>query len=1073
MLTHFFLVVFALHSIAIYVASSQTPQRFERLSLEQGLPQSSVLALLQDHIGFIWFGTQEGLARYDGYGFKVFRKSFTTAHSLKGHWVQALHEDRFGNLWIGTMDGGLQQFNPLTQRFSSFPYKSPENPKAILTVRYIHEDADSTTLWLATNSAGLLTFDTKRLSFTALYRADSNNAKSLSGNSVRGFFSDSHGTLWIATNNGLCKRNPKTKDFTRVRCLDWASKRTIPNFTSLCEIARDVLLLGTASGEILQFDCHTEQFTPFYGANKLAPYLAGSVITGIAVDRQGTVWFATANKGLILFDKQHRITQYHSTSYDTQSLSSNHLRSLYQDRSGIMWVGTNDAGVNKFDPKAQSFALYRHNDALSKSLSANNISTMHADHTGLIWIGTEEGLNVLNPQTNAFSVYRHGNPRRRNINGNAIIGIAEDSLGALWVSTTVGLNRLNRATGEFTSLLSDNKQWKGNVLSSWVGALYVDRRGALWVQGERAAYQRIDTKTFTVSPYHHANILGRRPPRVLLEDQHGAWWIGSFGAGLVRYNSSLEKYECFTTDSNRTNSIAADIVYTLYEDSRGWLWVGTANGLDVFDRTSKSFEHIFEKDKLPGGDINAILEDNNGRIWFSDNHGLVAVTILSGKPAEAHGSTKALQYSTQRFDIGDGLQSNEFNQGAACRGLDGRFYFGGVNGISAFHPDSILRNMVPPPVAITDFKLSNESRRTLDTMPSANSHITLSHHENSFTITFAALDFANPQKNLYAYMLEGFDQNWIYSDAKERTARYTNLDGGTYIFRVKAANNHGVWNTEGAAIVIIIEPPFWRTVWFYALVLFTFGGIVWSIAQRKLRMALMRAEELEKIREQESNAIRKKTANDFHDEFGHKLSRIAFLSEVMKQATSVAGGETSPNEVHEQQLSSLNKIIDTATDLSVGLRDFLWALNPENDSLYQIGIRLKDFGEEIFEATDIAFHVLGVSEELEDIHFSMDERRHITLLFKEAMTLIARNGKCATVTFEILFEFGRTNIFLCDDSVHIGSDTSSDVSQNRSLNDYNLRRGLFSLNERAERAHGKLNIIFRQGQGTTIHFCKE
>ncbi len=1060
----------ALLSVAMNVVSAQTPQRFKRLSLEEGLPQSSVLALLQDHKGFLWFGTQDGLARYDGYSFLVFRKQLRSPHTLKGNWIQTLHEDKHGILWIGTLDGGLHSFDPVTQRFSVFPYKiHGDTLGAVVGVRSIYGDDASGNLVIGTNGYGMLIFDTKSKNYTEEYRVDKRNPKSLPGNGVRSFYADSRGSLWIATNNGLCKFDIRTKVLTPFHYTTHRNESETNNLLYICEDGRDTLLLGTNSGEVLRFSCTEENFLPFAARAIVQPYLAGFAVTSIQKDSQGTLWFATLGNGLVLLDKTGRLTHSRNISYDTETLSSNNLRTVFQDRSEMMWVGTNDGGVNIFDPKAQIFSLIRHNDALAGSLSANSISVLRVDHTGTIWIGTGDGLNAFNPATRAMTVYRYNLKNPFSISNNSILDIAEDSLGTVWVSTSGGgVNKFDRAKNHFTHLTYNEKQPEKSVFGQWVSPLYVDRRGALWMGEERPGFQCLNPATTTITHQHHRNALLRRPARVLLEDPLGSWWMGTLGDGLICFDSTTGQYHKYRNDTVRAESLADNTVNALLLDSRGWLWIGTSDGLDVFDRMTQTFRHIRKNTDGYAGVIYSLVEDGRGRIWFSDNRGLTTIAI-----ADSTKTTPAtFNYTVQRFDSGDGLQSNEFNQNSACRGTDGRLYFGGVNGVSLFHPDSIARNTQAPSAVITEFKLMNAGRR-FDTSASEIASIQLSYKESSFTITFAALDFANPQKNLYAHKLENFDADWIYTDANERTARYTNLEGGTYVFRVKAANNHGVWNTEGARLLIVIAPPFWRTAWFYILLVVAFVGLVWSVAQRKLRTALRRAEELEKIREQESNAIRKKTANDFHDEFGHKLTRIAFLSEVMKQSTSAVGVESRPSEVHEQQLTSLNKIIDTATDLSVGLRDFLWALNPENDSLYQIGIRLKDFGEEVFEATDIAFHVLGVSEELEDIHFSMDERRHITLLFKEAMTLIARHGDCETVTFEILFEYGRTNIFLYDDGVQVGSDTSNDAPQNGSAHDYNLRRGLFSLHERAERAHGKLNIIFHQGQGTTIHFCKE
>ncbi len=630
-------VVSCLLLSAMNTLFAQPSKRFEHLSLEHGLPQSSALALLQDRRGFLWVGTQEGLARYDGYNFTVYRKHPYQTGVLKGGWVQTLHEDKEGMLWIGTLDGGLQQFNPFTQRFTAHPYKLPENLQATAAVRSISEDSASQSLWLGTNSSGIVVYDKKTKSFSQAYRADKNNIHSLPSNAIRDFHRDRQGKLWIGTGGGLCAFDPKLKTFETIGPSNAEQKHgTALNITTLCAIAPDTLLIGTANGDILRFDCINRDFIPFPANERLSAYFNGTMIADIAQDADGTLWFASGGNGLVLLEKNGSIKHCLSKTYYPQSLSSNMLRCLYQDRSGIMWVGTNDCGLNKFDPKAQSFTLYQHNDAQAESLSANNISAMITDHLGIVWIGTDNGLNALNPQTNTLQIYQHDPNNPRSISDNRILSLAEDSLGMLWVATLKGgLERFDRKTGRFPSNASDGKQWKKRPVIQWASALYVDRQGMLWTQGSKAAYQCINPKTLTISDYKHAEYLGRRAPRAYLEDTLGVWWIGSFGEGLIRFDSTTRQYERFTNDTANVKSIVANIVDVLLKDSRGWLWVGTSHGVDVFDHTSKTFVHILEKGNANVGIINALVEDNQGRIWFSDNHGLAVITILSSSNSRA------------------------------------------------------------------------------------------------------------------------------------------------------------------------------------------------------------------------------------------------------------------------------------------------------------------------------------------------------------------------------------------------------------------------------------------------------
>jgi ligand-binding sensor domain-containing protein/signal transduction histidine kinase len=1073
-------------------AHAQTTPRFERLSLEQGLPQSSVLAVLQDRKGFLWCGTQDGLARYDGYGFTVFRKNSRQPHSLKGHWVQALHEDQRGTLWIGTLDGGLHCFDPTTQRFTAFPYINSQDStnSASVAIRSLYEDTSSATLWCGTNGAGLLLFDMTTRRFTHEYKANASRTNTsytaqssqsfqslqhtsqyLPGNGIRAFYKDTRGNIWIATNAGLAKYDRSSKQFTtyayqyeEYKKHDKQRERSaqqagINNLWSLCEDTPNVLWVGTLNGELLRFDCLQERWLSYPQQAQVRECMAGAMIDDIMKDAQGALWIASQGRGLVMMRPTGAIIHCLNTSYNPTSLSSNNVTTLRQDRSGIVWVGTSGGGLNKWNPHAQHFALYQHSDAskdgldanFGANLSANLISAIAADKTGTIWIGTEAGLNELHPATGRITVHRHDPRNPHSLSSNSVSTLAVDSLGTVWVGTSGGgLNMFHRATRRFSVVVSDEQHPEKSVWGKWVSHLYVDRRGDLWIVNNSVALQRLRPADMTVTHGHYREVFGRRPPLALLEDGTGTWWIGTLGNGVFSFAPTLAPKRYMNTNDN-DHSIRDNTTSALYEDSRGWLWVGTGAGLDVFDRTRGLFYHIHESrnDALQHtfnepinnahtdnsstyeGLIYAIVEDTQGRIWFSDNNGLAMVTIDRAQATHQMSNTSRsiqdMRYTIQRFDMSDGLQSKEFNQYAACKAPDGHLYFGGINGFNAFHPDSIRRNIQPPPVAITEFK-TLRTPQGFDTSAIEAAIITLPHTENSFTIGFTALDFSNPQKNLYAYKLDGFDRDWIYTTAQERFARYTNLDGGKYVFHVKAANNHGLWNTAGRTLVIVIHPPFWRTRWFYTLTVVLAVVVVLSLYRWRLARELRRAEEMEQMRVQENNRVRKKAADDFHDEFGHKLTKIALLSEVIKHnlaeieteeaernAKAVQADATAYPLVGLSFQSSLDKIIDTAKELSTGMRDFLWTLNPDKDSLYEIAIRLKDFGDDFFDTTDIAFRVVGVTHTLERVRISMDERRHITLLFKEAMNNILKHAECRTVTLEVTTEANAVTIALRDD----------------------------------------------------------
>jgi len=704
--------------------------RFDRLSLEEGLSQSTVYAIVQDRRGFMWFGTEDGLNRYDGYHFKVYRHEPEHPQSLSNNTVYTLYEDRAGVLWIGTDGGGLNRYDRATETFTRYRH-DPDNPKSLShdVVLSIHEDRD--------------------------------------------------GRLWI----------------------------------------------GTDGGGLNRFDRQTETFSHFTHQPNDPRSLSSNEVSFIYEDRSGVLWVGTEGDGLNRFDRQTEIfTHYQHHPKDLRSLSHNKLLTFYEDRGGVLWLGTNGGGLNKSNRTAATFAYYKHDPNDPHSLSDDMVFSLHEDRAGVLWIGTlEGGLNRLDRATDTFTHYQHDPDDSRSLSSNTVYVIYEDATGALWVGTEGdGLNRFDRDTETFTRYQHDPNDPK-SLSSNNIFSLFMDQSGTLWVGTYGGGLNQFNPATETFTPYRHdpedPHSLSDNRVNALYEDRSGHLWVGTEG-GLNKFDRASERFTRYQHDHNDPGSLGNNDIMTVYEDHAGVLWVGTyGGGLNRFDRQTETFTRYLDQDGLPNNVVYGIVEDSLGFLWLSTNKGL----------AKFDPRTETFR----NYDEHDGLQSNEFNSGAYGKGRQGELFFGGINGFNIFHPARIKDNPYVPPIVLTSFKTFNEEAR-LDTTISEISVITLDHDENVFSFEFATLSFTVPEKNQYAYKLEGFKDEWIDLGPK-RDITFINLDAGSYTFRVKGSNNKGGGNEKEAALRITIKPPWWQMWWFRLSMLVGVALLLWGAYQVQIR----------------------------------------------------------------------------------------------------------------------------------------------------------------------------------------------------------------------------------------------
>ena len=773
--------------------------RFEQLSVEQGLAQESILAIVQDGDGFMWFGSQAGLSRFDGYRVTTYRNDVGNPRSLVNNWVRVLHVDRAGRLWIGT-DGGLDRFDPATQGFVHY---QPREPGARGNGnRHIHALAEDgqNGLWLATGD-GLQRFDMNSGAFKVWHHVPG-AASSLADDQVNALALDAGGRLWVGTASGLDSLAPGASAFEHHALAAAGARRNTVH--SLLVDANQNLWIGSLAGleswKLAAGPAARRLLGPEQG-------IAHGEVSVLFQDSDSTVWAGSHDSGLYRWLPQaRRFNNYRNQPADSHSLADNRVSSLFRDRVGTFWVGTWYAGVSRVDLGSGGFARIVKLADGPATLSDNKVRAIADDGAGKLWLGTNDGLNYLDPASGATRVYRHQPDNPDSLSDSSANALARDRRGVLWIGGRSGITSLDPSSGRLIrQSLAD-----GDPDRDIIRGMLVDRSGLLWI-ASRGGLHRLDPATRKVHTFRHdpadRDSLADNVARPILEDRRGQLWVGTFD-GLDLLDRATGKFRHFRHDPNDKASISHDEVHHLLEDRRGDIWVGTAVGLNKLIQGADGrvrFKRYTAADGLVNDAVAAMLEGDDGNLWISTNAGLSRFAPLTGR--------------WRNYSAGDGTIEGAYFDGSALKGRDGTLYFGGFNGITAFNPRAISDNLIAPRAVITGFQVFNK--------PVAQVHpgllkgpiehaakITLDAADSVFSLEFSALHYAAPQRNQFAYQLVGFDENWVSTDASKRFATYTNLDPGSYTFRVKAANKDGVWSASGATLAIVIRPPFWKTWWF-------------------------------------------------------------------------------------------------------------------------------------------------------------------------------------------------------------------------------------------------------------------
>ena len=776
--------------------SAQNNIRFNHLTVEDGLSQSAVTCILQDRKGFMWFGTQDGLNRYDGYNFKIFKNDPADSTTLSDNFIFSIYEDSLANLYIETQSGKFHKYFPAKETFSVVIKDSVNLSRANYNTVGAFFEEPSGVKWTGglSKSIGLIREDV--IGGITEFKHNQADPFSLSDDKVYSIFKDRRGNLWVGTGNGLDRFDEKTEKFFHFR-----NNPGDPNS------------------------------------------ITDNWVWPIYEDAKGNLWIGTVRGGLCRYDYQtNSFFNYKNDPADPTSLNDNFIFSIYQDRSGVIWIGTNTGGLNYFHPSTQAFEHYISKPGNENSLSANEILSLFADSQGNYWIGTRgSGLDKFNYAKRKFLNYSSIPSGQNSLSTNSIQVIYQDKSGILWLGNfSGGLDAYNPLTGEF-------KHYKNNPLDSTslsdnrIMSVIEDKDGFIWIGTYGGGLNKLNTKTDKITRYQFnesdKSSISSNGAWSIIEDKDGKLWIGTFGGGINIFDKKYQTFIHLRNNSGDNTSLSDDNVIRIFEDTKGDIWIGTTKGLNKYIKANNTFKSYREKDGLANDFVYGILEDDSGNLWLSTNNGL----------SKFNPEKEAFN----NFYYSDGLQGNEFNQNAFAKDVKtGRLLFGGINGVNIFHPDSIIENKYIPPVIFTDFLRYNtddeEGKPIIEKGISERNGITLTYKDNIITLSFSALNFNNSFKNQYRYKLEGFNENWIQL-GNNRTVTFTNLSPGEYNLKVIGSNNDGLWNEQGANLSIEVLPPWWRTNIAYIFYGITFISVLYVIR----RFEINRREQKARVRESE------------------------------------------------------------------------------------------------------------------------------------------------------------------------------------------------------------------------------
>ncbi len=901
-----FIFVICLFSIFYTQKTFSQNLFFTHFGVDKGLSQSVGNCVYQDSKGYIWFGTQNGLNRFDGYRFENFYHNFTDSFSLSDSWIYSITEDGTGNIWVGTKDG-LNKLNVKTGKFSRFNYKK----------NYFRDVFNNNVYGLAVGSNWTILINTPP--FLNLYNTQNDELKTYQNAEIEydasvfdqniPIIEDSEGLIWCGTTKGLACFNPRTEKFTNYFTNPKDTNSLSSNvITALFEDKDRFIWVGTQNG-LNRFNKINKQFTRF-SQQKIR--LSDNFIRCIQQDFEGNIWVGTEYGGLNkCYLKQNKIVFVET--YNTQSgLLSDDVLSLFFDKSKNLWAGTLN-GIAKADLKRPKFNLYRKNNGIySVNFLDNIIAGVYKDESGKVWVGNwGKGLNIFDRKTQKVEHFSTQGKGNYYISNDFVHVIFEDNKKQIWLGTRNGISIYNKEKNSFVPYSEFfNNSDLPNFNNLRITSIKQDKENKYWVGTQNGVYifdlNNSFSKHFvaaTSEPRISSNLIYN-----IICDKDGDIWIATSN-GLDWYNVKNQSFTHFQRETGNVNSLSNNFVVALCEDFEGKIWIGTNDGVNVFDKKTRKFSLYSKENGLPSNITYEILEDNRKNLWFATGNGL----------SRFYRETKTFR----TYSVEEGLQSVEFNLQSRYKSADGEIFFGGMNGLNSFYPDSLRDNDYIPPVVISGI-VKNDFNKKIKIRIGENDELILNSDYYEFVIELAALDFTKPEKNKYSYKIEGLMDEYLEIGTRNFVI-VPNLSPGRYFFKVKGSNNDGIWNEIGCSLKIRIRPPWYRTNVAYVMYFLIVGSAIFLFIKIRERNLIQIQNILErKVAERTAEVIRQKQKI----EKAHKE-----ITDSINYASRIQAAMLPQSEIFEQCFSDYF-ILFQPRDVVSG--DFYWVSQIHQHLLFSV-----------------------------------------------------------------------------------------------------------------------------------------
>lgn len=989
---------FPLLFLCAALGTHAAPLKFVHLDVEDGLSHNSVYAITQDRDGFIWLGTADGLNRFDGYEFRVYRRGDAASGGLLGNSVRALLLDHDGRLWVGT-ERGINRYIPERDGFLQFPSPDVAGKPGSERVTMLHEDRRG--VIRAGTEAGVLRFDPQSARFI---EEPLLAAEAASGFTVQGIDESPDGALWFVG-------SIVDGDGNRLTAFRVAPGGRLESFR----------LPGTSSiANAFLVDREGRLWTSFAGHGSYSdgtltppPEVADVSITAAAELRDGSLWFGSAD-GLHIRDPGAGQPVHQFVDPADRSWLRNYVRAVFEDASGSVWVGTY-TGVYRHDPGARPFMSLRHEPGNPDTLSGSAVSAVVGDEANL-WIGTfGGGITRVHRADGQITHFRSRPDDETGLPDDVVWHLLLEN-SVLWVGTDQGLARLETATGNVLRV-SGAGMLEGEAVRFVLRGL----DGALWLGTGNGLY-RFDEGSGEIHRFPVGELSDGPSPatsdaglNVLWQEHPDELWIGTDAGHLNRLDIRSGKFDHYRLASDGSAIVAGEGVWDLLPAGDGTLWVAHGGGLNRFDPATGRGRNYGIAEGLPGSVVYSVARDAAGQLWLGTNRGLSRLDPATG--------------GVRNYTVRDGLANMEFNRHADWNDPDGPIYFGGINGVTWFDPADVQRNDMPPPVVLTELNRFG-ARDIVPVNPRSVDSLVLGPHDYGFSTRFAALSYISPDQNRYAYRLLGLEERWVPAD-QSRMARYTNLLPGRYTFQVLGSNNDGVWSEQPYSLVIEVVPAFWETPWFYAVVILSVAGLLYAAYRYRLHQ-WRRLEQ-----------VRLRIASDLHDDVSSDLSGIAVAADMVSGRSGLSG----------EDRNLLDEVAATARRTSSALRDVVWYINPEQDTLEALIDRTRSVCNTLLADHDRKFKL---RVERPERKLSMEMRRNVLAIVKEALHNIVRHADAERVSVEVSENQGLLRIVMRDDGK--GFDATA----------VEPGHGTGSMRRRAAAIGGRLDVDSRPGDGTRV-----